>query len=227
MRAPLLWRMLGALLVLSAAISAQAVTVSLGAFAFDSSKFGDTLVESDSSSSSTFRARNWLNVVNTDPGNPGALTGANFDTGIANIGLRELIPPTYTIGYNGGILNGAGADLGVIVARFSTDEFVISFDGGVGFYVSGDAAVNTSVNRNYFYRGCGIDCGSFNATLFVHMLDLSDYGVASGASISSVSITSDQQLDLIRVAGVIPEPSTGLLVIAGLLGFASWRRGRV
>ena len=50
---------------------------------------GDTLVESDVSSSSTFRARNWLNVVNSDPGNPGALTGGNFDTGIANIGLFQ------------------------------------------------------------------------------------------------------------------------------------------
>jgi hypothetical protein len=29
-----------------------------------------------------------------------------------------------------------------------------------------------------------------------------------------------------RVASTIPEPGTGLLVIAGLLGIAGWRRAR-
>ncbi len=210
---------LAALVAASAAMHAQAATVTLGTFNFDSTKFGDTLIESDGG---TFRNSNWLNLANANPGNPGALTGANFDTGIANIGFSGAV--SYTIGYGSGIVNGAGADLGVVVARYSTDDFSMSFDGGSSFNIGAGSAVNTGVFRNYFYGGGG----PYGSTLFVHMIDLSDYGFAAGASISSVSITSGTQLDLIRVAGVaaVPEPETYALLLAGLglVGVAARRR---
>ena len=76
-----------ALLAGLTAPAAHAATIPLGAFNFDSSLFGNTLLESDGG---TFRNSNWLNIVNANPGNPGALTGANFDTGIANIGLGGI-----------------------------------------------------------------------------------------------------------------------------------------
>jgi hypothetical protein len=131
--------------------AAQAAT--LGAFQFDDAKFGNTLIESDGGA---FSASNWLNVVNGNPGNPGYLTGANFDTGIANIGFGGAA--TYTIGYTTGIGNGAGADLGIVTARFSfSDTINIAFStDGVNFSASQalgpGLAVATGVNRNYFYE---------------------------------------------------------------------------
>src|SRR4029077_5715233 len=104
----------------------SALPISLGPFTFNDLQFGDTLAESDGG---TFRNLNWLNIVNENPGNPGALTGANFDTGIANIGLNGA--PVYTIGYNTVIANNPGADLGIVSARFSSDTFrlEVSTDG--------------------------------------------------------------------------------------------------
>src|SRR5437762_12882610 len=79
----------------------------LGSFTFNDAQFGKTLIEGDGGAHS---ATNWLNTTNADPGNPAYLTGANFETGIANIGLngREL---SYTIGYNTPIVNGTGTDM--------------------------------------------------------------------------------------------------------------------
>lgn len=82
---------------------ASASTITLGSFNFNSNQFGNTLTESDGG---TYRMSNWLNIVNADPGNPGALTGPNFNTGIANIGDFGTVPIDYTIGYNTPIVNG-------------------------------------------------------------------------------------------------------------------------
>jgi hypothetical protein len=95
---------------------AVASTVSLGPFSFESSEFGNTLAQSDGG---IFANANWLNVINANPGSPGFLTGANFNTGIANIGLGGE-SPVYTIGYTTPITNGPSADFGVVTARFST-----------------------------------------------------------------------------------------------------------
>src|SRR5437016_5892520 len=65
----------------------------LGSFSLNDSQFGDTLIESDGG---VLRSSNWLATNNLDPGNPGALTGANFNTGIANV--TPAI--SYTIGYS-------------------------------------------------------------------------------------------------------------------------------
>jgi hypothetical protein len=104
--------------------------VALGPVDFNSAQFGNTLLESDGSSHS---AHFWLNVVNMDPGNPAYLTGANFNTGIANIGLVGFV--SYTIGYSTSIVNKVGVDLGVVVARYSNDFVTIAFsrDGGATF----------------------------------------------------------------------------------------------
>src|SRR5262245_34517342 len=59
-------------------------------------------------------------ALNGNPGSPGFLTGANFNTGIANIPGA----PVYTIGYNTSITNGPGADFGVVTARFSTNDTI-------------------------------------------------------------------------------------------------------
>jgi len=219
--------LLAAAVVLLAS-GAQGAVVTLGAFNFDSNQFGNTLVESDGG---TFRNANWLNTANANPGNPGALTGANFDTGIANIGLGST--PTYTIGYNTAIVNGAGNDLGIVSARFSTgDTFTVSvstdginFSSSIGF--GPGLAVSTGVGRSYFYGGAG----PFSSTLFVTPIDLSAFGIGNGSSIVALRITGSPEADLVRVAGFggtssVPEPATVSMLSAGIaiLAFAARRR---
>ncbi len=91
------------------ATTAQAATIILGTFSFNDQQFGNTLTQSDGG---TFLNNNWLNVVDTNPGSPGALTGPNFNTGVANIGI-DGTTIDYTIGYNTPIVNGPGADFGL------------------------------------------------------------------------------------------------------------------
>ncbi|MFL6388936.1 MAG: hypothetical protein ACJ71U_15755 [Terriglobales bacterium] len=177
----------------------QTGTITLGTFKFDSQLFGDTLSDSDGG---IFRNGNWLNITNSNPGTPGALTGPNFDTGIANIGLGGS-SVIYTIGYNTPIVNGSGDDLGIVTARFSTNDtfqLAVSTDGTnfTSFVSFGPGlAVSTGVGASYFYAGGG----PFSAVLFVTLVDLSVFNVASGASIRAVKITSSPEGDLIRVAG--------------------------
>lgn len=215
---------------LLAASTAQA-DILLGGFNFNSSQFGNTLAESDGG---THSGSNWLNVANANPGNPGYLTGANFNTGVANIGLFGSTP-LYTIGYNTAIVNGVGVDLGIVTARFSTGDTArmdVSTDGGAtfeGFQSFGPgAAVATGQSCSYFYNGGG----QFGCELYVTPVDLSDYGLALGASINAVRISGAPELDLIRVAGFgdpgsrLPEPGSIALLGLGLAGFAVARRRR-
>jgi hypothetical protein len=206
---------------------AHAAVISLGAYNFDSNLFGNTLIESDGG---TFRSSNWLNVVNADPGNPAALTGANFDTGIANIGLSST--PQYTIGYSTAIVNGAGDDLGIVSARYSVNDtfrVAVSTDGVTfsGFQSFGPGlALATGVNTNYYYVGNA----AFGSELFVTPMDLSVFGIAANASIVAVQISGAPEADLIRVAGFggteVPEPSTYLLFAGGLTALFGARRFR-
>ncbi|MDR3621264.1 MAG: PEP-CTERM sorting domain-containing protein [Paludisphaera borealis] len=206
--------------------------VVLGSFDFNSLQFGDSLIQSDGG---TFAGSNWLNTTNVDPGASGYLTGANFETGIGNIG--NLSNPVYTILYNTAIQNGAGYDLGVVTSQFSVGDTItlaVSTDGGATFSADQDfgpgLAVDTGVVRSYFYNG-GI---GGRANLFVTSIDLSSFGIAANASINAVRITGVPELDLNRVAGfaigAVPEPSSlalaGVATAFGLI-FARRRRAAV
>ena len=162
-----------------------------------------------------------MNLVNANPGNPGALTGPGFDTGIANIGSIGNV--FYTIGYNTPILNGIGDDLAIVSARYSaSDTFTlqVSSDGFTftPFAAFGPGlAVATGVRQLFFVAGTGPQ----PALLFVTPIDLSLFGIAQGATISAVRITSSPEGDLIRVAGLgsstVPEPNTLFMFSSGLL----------
>ncbi len=205
-------------------------TIALGGFTFNDAEFGNTLGESDGG---TFRNANWLNIVNVNPGTPGALTGANFDTGIANIGLGGS-GTIYTIGYNTPISNDSGDDLGIVSARFSTNDtfdLAVSTDGvtftpAIAF--GPGLGVSTGVGASYFYGGGG----PFGATLFVTPVDLSAFGLSSGASIKAIQITSSPEGDLIRVAGFAeaavgtPEPGTLAFLAGGTLFLGLMARRR-
>jgi hypothetical protein len=198
----------------------------LGAFDFNSNQFGNTLVESDGG---TFSSINWLNTLNANPGNPGYLTGANFNTGVANIGTGGT--PLYTISYNTPIVNQSGNDLGIVTARFSSNDTAtleVSSNGGATFSsplnFGPGLALSTGVGYTYYYGGGG----PFSAVLYVTPVDLSGFGISSGAVIDAIRITGSPELDLIRVAGLntgaVPEPTTMLLLGFGLVGLAGARR---
>jgi hypothetical protein len=203
-------------------------TVSLGPFAFDDQQFGNTLIESDGGIS---RNSNWLNVINANPGNPGALTGPNFDTGIANIALNFSTNIDYTIGYNTPIANGPGADFGLVTGfsyLFDTFHIAVSID-GVNFTpfqdIAGSTGVHTGVSRDYFYGNNAN--GPFRTELAVVSIDLSLFGIANNATVGAIRVEarSGQEPDVFRMAGfAVPEPGTVALAVIGLVGLALLRR---
>lgn len=218
-----------AALALTAAAGAHADVV-LGSYDFNSAQFGDTLAQSDGG---TWAAGNWLNVANGDPGSPSYLTGANFNTGIANIGLGGNAA-VYTIGYSTAISNGTGSDLGIVTARFSVSDSVtieVSTDGGITFsaaktYAPG-AGVDSGSDCLYYYGAGG--GGQFSCDLFVTEVDLSDLGVSDGAAVNAIRVTGAPELDLVRVAGFadangVPLPGTLALTGLGLLLAGALRR---
>lgn len=198
----------------------SAADIHLGSFTFNENQFGDTLIEPDNGE---FSASGWLNVVDVDPGNPGYLTGANFDTGIANIGMDT--PLAYRIGYNTPIVNEAGLDLGIVVARYSADDILIRVtrDGvnwGPFMHLGWEDAVDTGVHKDYYYS-------EFlqGAELYVHALDLGAFGLKAGQSVVAIEITGSTELDLIRVAGMnkaVPEPAS--IAALGIGAFGLLRR---
>jgi hypothetical protein len=134
-----------------------------------------------------------------------------------------------------------GADIGVVTARFSFgDAVTLTINGITNTYgPDPDPAISTGVNVPYYYGNGPIIQGApllQPADLWVTLVDLDDFSVAGGASINSLEVTGSPELDLIRVAGLIPSspPSETPLPAAlplfasglGAFGLIGWRRKR-
>jgi hypothetical protein len=106
----------------------------------------------------------------------------------------------------------------------------VSIDGGNTFspfvVFSAATASATGVTRNYFY-GANSTGGPFLASLFVHSIDLSSFGVPLGMTVDAVRLGSGQQVDLIRVAGFqVPEPRVATMLAVAIVGVAVIARRR-
>jgi hypothetical protein len=210
---------------------ARAASVTLGSFTFNSSEFGNTVTASDGG---TFETTNWLNVVDSDPGLTGALTGANFNTGVANIGFSGSTI-VFTIDYSTPIVNGPGADLAIVTGySWMGDTYNIAVStNGVTFtpYQSFPGAtdgIDTGVNQSYYYGGDG----PFATDLVVVPIDLSLFGIPNGGSVSAIEFEglADTQPDLFRIAGLaasaatVPEPLPVGLTGLGFAALIALRR---
>ncbi len=106
------------------------------------------------------------------------------------------------------IVNDPGNDIAVYDLFVETDEFNLSLTLG-----------GTSVNATI------VDTGFVNANgqaITVAYFDLTDLGVAAGASITSLYVNSPKSTELAVIGSlngvVVPESSTLLLLFSGLLG---------
>ncbi|MBL28017.1 MAG: hypothetical protein CMM50_10775, partial [Rhodospirillaceae bacterium] len=121
-----------------------------------------------------------------------ALTGPDIDTGAFNLDLGQIYELTFSVP----IVNGDGDDLYFTDSRFSFDSLNFSFDGGSTFHtINSTDFLDTGVDSAI--RGSGLTFDLFAATI-----DLSDFGVASGATFTSIQIQGVSGSDPIVVGNL-------------------------
>jgi len=189
-------------------------------FTFNDAQLGNTLLESDGG---TFRNSNWLNIVNANPGNPGALTGANFDTA-SPISVWAVRLSTLSVTIQP-LRTGLVRTLESFSARFSVSDtfnLAVSTDGIKLYSVHGFRARARRDHR--WSRGITFMPAMAHSPLLssLHRWTSTYFGLAAGATISAVRISALPEGDLIRVAGInaIPEPSSILLISSGMISLA-------
>jgi hypothetical protein len=155
----------------------------------------------------TLPADDWLNTVNSPVSVNDAMTSVPIiDQGFANINLNGSTPQvaiTFTFAA-GDLTNGAGDDLVLFDARFSSNSYSVTADGfGGSVAVAAGDLIDTGVDRAFFYGNSG---GPFNANIMAAGIDLTDLGVASGASVTSITVTATSgEADLLGI-GSLSEP---------------------
>lgn len=163
-------------------------------------------------------------VAGVDPARETYGEDFNVDTGILNY---ETLDMTFV----SPVLNRPGADIVVIdIGRDFNDEFDVTID-GVTVTVANNSDVSEGAERFFsiwtstqsvFASVADLNAATFNlanggatSERPINLLDLSDFGVAAGDSVSAIALASSGH-DLMLVAGFaapIPEPSSMLLLL--------------
>ena len=151
----------------------------------------------------------------------GSLASVLTDHDVGTYGFSFSPSAAVTMGFSAvNVFNGAGADLAIFELGIP-DSFRVTING---------------VEKDYLSAGTGFNANGFAVN--VAKIDLSDFGLANGATINSVVIGLDihgpsgtvPSLSLVGGLNVspVPEPETYALMLGGLglLGFAARRRQR-
>ena len=142
------------------------------------------------------------------------LTGADIDTGAFNLNSGQIFELFFPVP----IVNLPGDDVYLTDGRFSDDPLALSVSMGGGF---------TTIAAGSFFD-TGVDSTirntNFDFDLFAVTVDLSDFGIAPNASISSLKIRGESQSDPIVVGNLnkVPEPSSVVLAGMALLGLLAY-----
>ena len=156
----------------------------------------------------------------------GPVTGAgdlDVRTGAINLSQNSTIE----FGFDSLISNGAGADLFFVDGRFDSGAFDFSIDGSTFFSVASSDFVNTGITET-------LTGSIFRFTVFTLEIDLSDFGVASGATFDTLTLrTTNAALDLMAVAALgsetaspVPLPAALPLLGTALIGLGIVSRHR-
>ncbi len=147
-----------------------------------------------------------------------ALIGDDLTDGAININTGDA----FQLDFSGGIQNISGADLVIFDGRFSSDGVYVEINGSEQLVSSGSF---TDSGLDLILKNSGLSFDLFGASL-----DLSDWGIADGASIFSFNIRGTGQSDIMGASGistgVVPVPAAVWLFGSGLIGLFGLARYR-
>ncbi|XOV86175.1 MAG: PEP-CTERM sorting domain-containing protein [Pseudomonadota bacterium] len=150
-----------------------------------------------------------------------ALVGDDLTDGAINIGTSDK----FGLFFDTGIVNNAGADLVVFDSRFSADSLYMEIEiGGSEFLVGAGSFIDTGLDFTLKNCGCGF-------SLFGAAIDLSDWGIANGATVTNLAIRGSGQSDIMGVAALhsvaVPEPAAFAFFGLGIAGLMASRRRKL
>lgn len=145
------------------------------------------------------------------------LTGADIDTGAFNLKSSQEFELFFPVP----IVNQPGDDIYLTDARFTADSLQLELDMGAGFtLIEATSFLDTGVNSVIRNTSIAFD-------LYAATVDMSDFGFAPGASITSLKIRGVEQSDPIVIGNLnVPEPSSALLLGFGIAGLTLRGRAR-
>lgn len=212
--------------VLLQRIAIAIAVISLGSFVSADEVIGPWTVRAPDSASvagGTFDPDDWLNVANAPVTANEAFSGESIlDDGFANSDMNLV----FEVVFNTAVTNRAGVDLVMFEAQFDAGSYSIStdFDGfGASLFLGPGDFIDTGEDRDYFYGNNS--SGPFTAGIWGGAIDLSDLGLSLGDTVNAIRFTAaDTSTDPIGIGAIVPEPTTGTVIIIAGLGLLARRR---
>jgi hypothetical protein len=194
--------------------SGGANAVIVGGYNFDDNAFADSLDFANSSLANSLVWTNGGNISNpTNAQLENSVIGNDINQGIFLAGSDYA-----TLSFDDNLIfNGAGADFVVFEIGAPAEAADISVDLGGG------------ISLSYATSWTGVSNGTYNLNAVA--IDMSDFGIASGATASWVSVINTRDtFDLTLIGALnnasVPEPSILMLLSLGLLGIGAVSRRR-